>query len=62
MMKACGKLDVEVTKNLEVSKPDEVNDENVLDELYPKKQEKKTFSKPKGRSKAKFRGAGFSAK
>jgi len=53
----------ETHKSIEVSDAKEICDAGVLDELYPKKAEKKEFAKPKaqGKGKSKFRGAAFNA-
>jgi len=58
IIKICENLSIEVKKSLESSEPSEINSQNVLDELYPKKVSKKTFSKPKGRGKGPRRMAG----
>jgi hypothetical protein len=58
IIKICENLSIEVKKSLESSEPTEINGHLVLDELYPKKTVKKTFSKPKGRGKGARRLAG----
>ncbi|GAB5371016.1 hypothetical protein AAMO2058_001542800 [Amorphochlora amoebiformis] len=45
------KLKVQVTKRYEASEGNELTDQMVMAELYPKKAEKVTFAKPKAKSK-----------
>jgi len=63
VIKLAAQQGFETHKSIEVSDAKEICDASVLDELYPKKAEKKEFAKPKaqGKGKAKFRGVAFNA-
>jgi twinfilin-like protein len=61
VLKVIENLGLGETKRLECDMISEVSTQEVQSQLYPVVVEKKKISKPKGRSKAKFRGAKFSA-